>query len=130
MSTMTEELLVLEKISSDWNNTGHSWVYTSVHTFADHQFGKKAERGSVRVEIRADAYDFQSYAKISVWSATEGWLFHTSIPPAQWYERAPSYTRKKERWEDSHSEVFFDLESELLGRFAATFFPGATLSRQ
>lgn len=117
--------VVLECVSADWSNRGQSWTFTSVHTYAC-----GAERGSVRVEIRANAYEDQSHAKLSVWSAQDGWLFHTSVPTEQWYSRAPSYVQKQSltegglAWKDDHYAVYTDVERELLERFAKTIFPG------
>lgn len=119
MSGATVDAVTLEQISRDWSHRRQSWTLASVFTFSSF-----SSRGSVLVEIEADAYDFQSHAKLSVWSDANGWMFHTSIPTEQWYRRTPSYTKKQDKWTDDEFTVFTDVEQQLLDRFTSTFFSG------
>lgn len=34
----------------------------------------------LRAEVKRDAYDFQSYARVSAWTTKEGWEIVTTIP--------------------------------------------------
>jgi hypothetical protein len=104
------------EVSSDWSRHNQSWTKTCVFKTI-HNPGKQS--ASVRTEIRDNAYERQSHAKISAWSDSQGWVMHTDIPADDWYHRAPSYTRDQIKWSDAEWQVFDDLEEDLLRRFAA-----------
>ena len=97
------------QVSSDLTNRHQSWVYTSVWTHDDAQ---------IRIEVRANAYEDQSHANLSVWSETSGWMFYTSLPTEDWYADAPSYTRKRDKLTGDNLDLFSDVEITLINRYA------------
>jgi hypothetical protein len=94
-------------VSEDFSNLHDSWTFQGLY---------RAGAGSavLRVEIRANAYKQQSWAKIESWRAS-GWEFFTSIPVEEWYGLLPSYTRRELSWEDTGQFRFF--AGELLERY-------------
>jgi hypothetical protein len=87
-------------ISEDLYNRNQSWYFVGVYRSSS----------VVRVEVRANAHEDQSHAKIEVWGR-DGWNFHASIPTQDWYSDAPSYARKRE---DFELDVFHWLRDELI----------------
>lgn len=96
-------------VSEDYTHGRGYWAFAGVY---------RAGRGDaiLRVEIRADAYERQSYAKVSQWGVG-GWQFHTSLPTEDWYEQTPSYV-KRELTSDDHY-TFEWIRHELLARYVA-----------
>jgi hypothetical protein len=91
-------------VSEDIYNRGQSWNYAGVYC---------NNSGQYRVEIRANAYEEQSHATVSVWGVG-GWLFHTLLPTDEWYADAPSYTQRELTTE--HEELFRWVRDTLLNR--------------
>lgn len=94
-------------VSEDFSNRGQSWTFQGIY---------RAGRGSavLRVEIRANAYQEQSWAKIESWGAA-GWRFFNSLPVEEWYELLPSYARKSLTGDDRRQFRF--IAYELLERY-------------
>lgn len=99
-------------ISEDYSNRGQSWTLNGVY---------RVGNGSaiLHVEIRDNAYQEQSYAKIESWGA-EGWRFFTSLPVEEWYDLLPSYTKKG--LDKLDREQFLFLANELLSRYVAAMW--------
>jgi hypothetical protein len=108
-----------EEVSEDVYNRSDSWYYVGVY---------RTTGALARVEIRANAYERQSHAMVSVWTG-EGWTFHTSIPTGEWYASAPSYTRR----ELDDVALFITLRDRLLRRLADALWNAGgpvTISRE
>ena len=74
-----------KQISEKLYNANQSWCYDSIVKIDEHK---------LRVSIRRNAYDSQSYCKISRWDGTK-WHFITSKPIEQCKCSDASYVVKK-----------------------------------
>ena len=93
-------------VSQEFTNRSQSWCFTGIY---------RTGYAMYEVDIRANAYDEQSWAKLSVWSGTEkGWKHFVSLPTERWYPNAPSYTRKELTPEDK--AMFIEVRDILLGK--------------
>lgn len=66
----------------------------------------------VKVEIRRNAYDEQSWARSFLWSDTNGWLPLVSTPIDFWSIKHFSYVAKDGTWEDSMMSSLDNLLAE------------------
>lgn len=98
-------MIKVTTVSEDFFNQHQSWNHVSVMRVANKP---------VRVEIRANAYEAQSHATISVWSA-DGWKFHTDLPTDQWYDWAPKYV--KTSLSDDDRDHFRNVRHVLVSRY-------------
>lgn len=102
-------------VSEDFFNRNQSWCYAGIFRNRD---------ATVRVDVRANAYEEQSEAKVSVWGS-DGWAFFASLPTAEWYADAPRYVKRELTVEDE--DVYRFVRNLLLDRLAIGLWnnPGA-----
>lgn len=104
--TATTRRAVFVTVSEKFTNSNQSWEYAGI--FRNHS-------GEYRVHVRANAYEDQSYAKVSQWGVG-GWQFYESLPTEEWYADAPRYG-KKALDHDDHDH-FNGIRNELLAILA------------
>lgn len=115
-------MIRFEQVSEDIYNRQASWWYESVLR-VDSRVDATTLRTSrpdeghpiVRVQIRRNAYQDQSFATLDIWTPT-GWAKHTGIPAAEWWDDGPSHTTPVLTDPES-TDVFKYLREELLRRY-------------
>lgn len=103
-------MLKLRTVSEDFFNRSQSWNFVGVY---------RMNTGSVRVDIRANAYEGQSHARLEVWTQ-HGWTFHSEVPTREWYKDAPTYVKGELDERDRY--LFESVRNDLLGRWADTAY--------
>jgi hypothetical protein len=71
-------------------NSNQSWHYTEIRQYDILGVGTPR----LRANIRRNAYDFQSYARIEKWSETQGWLVISEHYITEFAVAECSYTQR------------------------------------
>lgn len=110
----------ITRMSEDFTNRSQSWYYNAVY-----RIGRTPGHDVLHVEIRANAYQDQSYAKIEVWGSS-GWRWFNSLPVEDWYPTMPSYTKKT--LTSPFIESFEFVAKELLERYCETMYGSTSIA--